>query len=195
MTNDILDMIQAEVDGQNSPEASIKLAELCRQDAAIRSELDAALSVGKALDTLSDARLPDGFSSRVMNALPDQPSWAVNRRPAPARSSIRLARRPWLNLAYGLVVGVFVTFAVMTSIQPETGAIEGVSGTMMTMDSDPVIEQSVTIDDVHSVDVTVWEDAMGISARIEGGLPENSLPSIVIEAADGKQIIIPIRVR
>lgn len=194
MTNEIADMIQAEVDGQNSPETSNMLADLCRQDPAVQKELDEARAIGKALDTLSDARLPDGFAARVMDALPDEPAWARYRRPAPApaRTSIRMSRRPWINLAYGLVVGVFVTFAAMTTLRPGTGAMDGVSGTMMDTDSDPVFEQSVAIEEDHIVDVTIWKDETGISTRIEGELPEGSIPSIVIELADGSQVTIPI---
>jgi hypothetical protein len=156
--------------------------------------MDEARAIGNALDTLSDARLPDGFAARVMSSLPDEPAWARHRRqaPAPARSSIRMSRRPWINLAYGLVVGVFVTFAAMSTLQPDSDAIEGVGGTMMNADADPVIEQSITIEDNHIVDVTVWEDESGISTRIEGDLPEGSIPSIIIELVDGRQVTIPI---
>lgn len=194
MTNDILEMIQAEIDGQNSPEASNKLAERCRLDPAVQKEMDEARAIANALDTLSDARLPDGFSARVMNSLPDEPAWARHRRQAPAsaRSSIRMSRRPWLNLAYGLVVGVFVTFAAMSTLQPDRGAIEGMGGTMMITDAHPVIERSIAIADDHIVEVSVWEDESGISTRIEGELPEGSTPSIIIELVDGRQVTIPI---
>lgn len=199
MTNDIIEMIQAEVDGQNPPEVSSRLAELSRQDPDIRKELDAALAVGKALDTLSDAQVPDGFAARIMDALPDEPAWARNRRVAPDRSAARPARtsgifsrRPLLNLAYGLVVGVFVTFAAMSALQPDPASFEGVSGTMMSSDDAPIFQDDILIDDDHEVEVTIWEDEAGLTTRIEGSIPGDAMTSLTVALPDGRQISIPV---
>ncbi len=194
MTQDIITLIQAEVDGQNTSSDSQKLAELCRQDPAIQTELDAAMAVGRALNHLSDARLPDGFSSRVMNALPDEPAWARShvQQQAPARPAIKLWARPWANLAYGLVVGAFVMFAAMSVLQPDAVPIEGVSGSMITPDINPDIEETVTLDDSHAVDVSIWNDDSGITAQLVGSMPAGSSAAIIINLPNGDSISIPI---
>lgn len=199
MTNDIIEMIQAEVDGQNAPDVSSRLAELSRQDPEIRKELDAALAVGKALDTLSDAQVPEGFAARIMDALPDEPAWARHRHVAPDRTAVRSARpagiftrRPLLNLAYGLVVGVFVTVAAMSVLRPDPASIEGASGTMMMMDDAPVFKEIIEIDGDHSVEVSIWDDEAGLTTRIDGSIPDDATTSIVIALPDGRQVTIPV---
>ncbi|MDA0875168.1 MAG: hypothetical protein O3C45_08940 [Bacteroidetes bacterium] len=193
----ILELIQTEIDGQNTPSESSRLADLCRQDPAIQRELDAARAIGRALDTLSDARLPDGFTARVMDALPDEPAWARHRAPsrapsrAPIRSSVGIFSRPWVNLAYGVVVGVFVTFAAMSTLDSES-SLTGVSGSMGAAGGDPVISETVTLSPDATIGVQAVIEGEVLTVRINGILPDGTLPSIVFEQADGSIVTVPI---
>ena len=193
MTPDIHVLIQAEVDGQNTPEASRQLADLCREDTQVQQELSIANAVARALDKLSDARVPDGFAANVMEALPDSPSWSRHRAPvrAPQRASIRLNRQPWMQLAYGMVVGVFVTFAVMTVLQPDTAPIEGASGTMIAPDS-PSVTETVEIGDGNQLDITIQQEADRILAHIDGTIADGVVPSLVIDLPEGERVVIPL---
>lgn len=195
MTQEIIELIQAEIDGQNTPEASQRLTELCQSDESVRHEFAAAKAVGHALDHLSDARLPDGFAGRVMASLPENPSWARHRapaRPAHSRSILRLPSRPLINLAYGLVVGVFVTVATMSVLDAEPVSIEGASGTMLADDGDVVTRETVSLGTTGEVSIETTAEEDIISVRIEGVLPEGTVPSIVFQTVDGERVSVPL---
>lgn len=191
MTQEIIDLIQAEVDGQNSPAQTARIQALCAQDPAIREEFNAALAIGRMLDGIPDATVPYGFAANVMEQLPDNPSWKRHR--APSRAAVQRSRSSWfsrpiLQLSYGLIVGVFVTFAVMTSINPSAIPSEGLSGTMMGIDATETID--IGTDAPIQLGTTVDED--GISIRIEGQIPEEGEISIRFIAPDGSIIDHPI---
>jgi len=194
MTQEIVDLIQAEVDGQNSPSETQRLKALCVQDASIQEEFSASMAIARMLDGIPDANVPHGFAARVMDQLPDNPSWKRHR--APARAAVQRARpswfsRPILQLSYGLAVGVFVTFAVMTSINPSAITSEGVSGTMMDVGSSEIID--IGTDAPLQLGTTVDED--GISIRIDGQIPEEAGISIRFVAPDGSIIYHPITIQ
>ena len=195
MTQEIIELIQAEIDGQNTPEASQRLTELCQTDETVRQEFNSAQAVGRALDHLSDARLPDGFAGRVMASLPENPSWARHRapaRPARSRSMLRLPSRPLINLAYGLVVGVFVTVATMSVLDTEPVAIEGASGTMLAEDGHDVVRDIVPLGTSDEVRIETTTGSDIISVRIEGVIPDGTIPSIVFQTADGERVSVPL---
>ena len=194
MTQEIVDLIQAEVDGQNSPADTQRIQALCAQDASIMEEFNAALAIGRMLDGIPDAPVPYGFAANVMEQLPDNPSWKKQR--APSRAAVQRARpswfsRPILQLSYGLVVGVFVTFAVMTSINPSTIPSEGLSGTMMDIEAAETID--IGTDTPIQLGTTVDDD--GISIRIDGQIPEEGAITIRFIAPDGSIIDHPIPIQ
>lgn len=194
MNPEILELIQSEIDGQNSPSESSRLAQLCMANPAIQRELEAARAVGRALNTLSDARLPDGFAARVMDALPDQPAWARNRAPVrqPVRRKAGVFSRPWLNLAYGMVIGVFVTFAAMSTLQPGTDPVIGIEGTMAAAGPDAVVKEHIDLGPGVSVRVSTLSEDKAVSVRIEGAIPNGITPSIIFERPSGETVIVPI---
>lgn len=194
MNPEILELIQTEIDGQNSPSESSRLADLCVADPAIQRELDAARAIGRALDTLSDARLPDGFTARVMDALPDEPAWARNRAPVrqPVRFKTGVFSRPWLNLAYGMVVGVFVTFAAMSTLEAGPDPITGIEGTMASAGADAIVKEHVDLGPGVSVSVSTLVEEKAVSVRIDGAIPSGITPSIVFEQPSGETIVVPI---
>jgi anti-sigma factor RsiW len=194
MNPEILELIQTEIDGQNSPSESSRLAQLCMANPAIQRELDAARAIGRALDTLSDARLPDGFTARVMDALPDEPAWARHRAPSrqPVRSSVGIFSRPWLNLAYGMVVGVFVTFAAMSTLDSGQDPVIGIEGTMAAAGADAVVKEHIDLGPGVSVSVSTLVEEEAVSVRIEGAIPPGIAPSIVFEQPSGESVIVPI---
>lgn len=194
MNPEILELIQTEIDGQNSPSESSRLAQLCMANPAIQRELDAARAIGRALDTLSDARLPDGFTSRVMDALPDEPAWAQNRAPSrqPVRSTAGIFSRPWLNLAYGMVVGVFVTFAAMSTLESGPDPVIGIEGTMAAAGADAIVKEHIDLGPGVSVSVSTLVEEEAVSVRIEGVIPDGITPSIVFQQPDGESVVVPI---
>ncbi len=192
MTQELIDLIQREVDGQNTPEDQALLRRHCEEDPSVKMELDGALKVGRVLDNIVEVSPPADFVHRVMDALPEHPSWQRAIRKAPSRGPLfRLTSRPVFTLAYGLVVGVFVTIFVMSGIESDIPVTDQLSGTMASS-SEVIFSENIVLDqgavgegDTISLSAIQIEEGVQISA--DGSLHANDVITFSI-VRDGTEL-------
>jgi hypothetical protein len=189
MKEDIIELIQAEVDGMNTPEAQARLEQLCAADPAVQHELDSAFSVTRVLGRIAERTPSASFYDNVMAALPANPSWLI--QPAAPRRSwtsiFALPSRPSLTLAYGLVVGAFAMFAITSvlSTDPAISDVEGLSGTMAPINTQTISEDIKIGDNMVSIISKQGDEQLSVS--FNGPLSVETRIRIIVE--DGQQVV------
>lgn len=199
MNQDILDLIQGEVDGVNTPADTLRLQQICAQDSGVQAELDSAIEVVQIVQTIAHRQPPASFHSQVMNSLPANPSWmsmtAKNRAQGIDRSASRTISRSWtslfrlpakpsLTLAYGLAVGAIGMFAIMSALvtEPTIGEIEGVAGTMAPISTKLFSEEVTT--PIGPIILDANQRSGDIDVNIRGAWTPDTQVTIKIENPD-----------
>ena len=186
MKENILELIQGEVDGVNSPAQKDSLLQYCKEDPAIQQEWDKAVEVVQVLNSISHRNPSASFHSRVMESLPTNPSWMPKAAPRWDWANLfRLPARPSLTLAYGLVAGAFVMFAIMSAVTatPIMGDVEGVSGTMAPISTN-LFSEEISSPDGGVLSVEALQTGEDINVFFSGKWSADAKISILIETPE-----------
>lgn len=189
MTQDIIELVQRHVDTANSPEEETRLRELCEAEPLVREELESAMSVSRVLDLISGTEPSKSFRSNVMASLPDHPSWerTTRRQTAPLFS---WPTKPVLTLAYGLVAGVVVTVAVMTSLVSPVSNTDlpgNASGTLVSLNQ-TLVSEAFDIGDDKTIDLEAKQIENNIVINLTGDLSSEMVITLSVEN-DGKIVL------
>lgn len=150
MNEEVRALIEAEVDGMNSPSERNRLSEICASDPSIQLELDKSLEVAHILKHIVTKEPSANFHQKVMTSLPQHPSWAPRTVvSSPSWLSLfKLPPKPSFVLAYGIAAGAVIMFAMIFSFADPTfrGETGGLSATMAPTGSTIFSENVVGVD-------------------------------------------------
>lgn len=193
----IIDLVNSELDGTNSPSDHAELTTLLESDPSIKDYLGEMRSLDQLLAAVPMVDPPPTLKSRVMNAIAHlelpvtdaaTESW-LDRVLAP------FLRRPAWAVTYAFAIGIVVGLSVISIIEsngPDTGTVQG---TIVSVPSS-VLAQSKVVAGTATAGITVTRlnDELRIDLQLQTtdpatiSLSSNDENPVVIESTSGTPV-------
>lgn len=136
MNERLIELVNGELDGTNTPEESAELERTLDTDSSVRTYFEETKSLFGALRDVPDAEPPPGLKHRIMESISREAASA--EPPAPRLLSTLkqlfepvLGRPAWAMsyaFAAGLLVGIGALVLVVNPVSPSTDVVQGTIG-------------------------------------------------------------------
>ena len=203
MNEHVVELVNGELDGTNSPGESTELAQILERDDSAKAFFDETRALFGALGSVQDVEPPAELKGRIMESISRQ-SAAVPAQSQGFLGSLKdlfepvLARPGWAvsyAFAAGLLIGVAALSVATDSTDPGTNVVQGTMGSVSNVIDDATIEVGQvtvnlsTIDFGHEVvlDLTVVGSASAtIQIEKTGG---SAAPATITTSGSGHFVV------